>query len=1601
MKRIISILLTIAMVATFTIVPVSAETTTDAWDGTVATQFAGGDGSEANPYKIANAGQLAYLAESMWDAWKADSTTVDSNIITSQGAKSTATAPKYNAYGGKYFELTADIDLNNKEWTPIGNYAVRFDGIFNGNGHVIKNLKTTKDYFGIGLFGGTGKNSVIKKVGLDDVNIIFTGNDGYTECEDYKAQNVYYNDRIYGAGSLIGLMGGGTVEECYAKNVNIKQTGNRAIHGGLGGFIGSGEPIEDYTSENTAGVAANVKNCYVKDVTITTSASVASAFIGDNSKGSATGNGTAIKFTNCYAGGTVSLAGASNQPWGAATNGKYPASNIHTVRANDTTLAWRRYYATGYNATAESVTTAMTGYMYADEDNTNDGWPVLGWEAGIDVWDGTTASGFGGGDGSENNPYIIATGSQLAYLAKSMWDAYASGTESAILSECETSTEAKPFYNAYTDKYFKLTADINLNSKEWTPIGSYAVRFNGNFDGNGYVISNVKITEDWHSIGFFGATGYKVNISNLGLENVAISYDHSANSSTTVDDGIRKDDDYTGKYYGQRIVGAGGLIGNIGGGSVSNCYVKGVSVKNSGTYAEGGTGGFIGRGVAQEKKSGTVNPNNAASVTNCYVLNADIAGGGSVAPFIGDTDYSSGSEAQCKIAISNCYVGGTITLTNGTPHKFGAMSQYGSGTISKNYTTSTCTNTTRTLGATIVADATAMTVGIVDNENYFADNRLSPINNGWPVLAWEKTWEIVNPFDSWTFANISDEKTDSVTKNLTLPETVTATDGEHTISYTSSNTDVLAIDGTITEPLYDTKVTLTAFDETAGVTKSFTFTILGALTKAFNAGLNGQKANRIKSDITLPSWVENNGTSFHIASWDSNNDAAMSEGGKVGVVLVDTVVKLTANIDGKTTSYYVTVLAKETDTYIDESFDNVAIGTTIADVDGFTEKNGSGKTRENTVDMTIAADPTNPANKVLKMSRFVMWNGSSYYMGDGSELDTTVYNDGTIDSEYVQYTLPEAKTSGKYELSFRMMFGSGAGQKIVVYIPGLATKQNTWFTYSSSQLLNEFATSTDNRKYSTITAVTGKWYDYSMVIDLDNSTYRVKVALDGTSFGQTGSLDNQEKKTLSSFAFASERKGDAVASGNSVYYYDDFKVSKIELSDEDIVEYDAAQLNVPVKTSSDIMLTTEGAEGSSISWASSNSDVIEISADGMVADVKYATEEKTATLTATVVNGEASTTKQFNVTVVAKNYYEIKGFVMADDAEFAARKTITGVEIKNNISKAAKLYVALYNGDRFVDAATADLVANSVSDDKKTVTLDKTIALPDDLTGYEVKAFIWDNATLTPLAELFTSDKPSTTLWLLGDSIMTEYAVPGNYPMTGWGQLFDQYLADNVTVENRAHGGYTTLSYFTESMVDDFTEWEDDVKEGDYAIIGLGINDSNPVRGVKDADHFEELLRNMVTRLQAKGATVILSTPTITLGSATDAVEHGYTVQAVRAKKIAGELGLTVIDLNDVMYQRLCAVYSAKVAAGMTGAEAVEYIRDTYYCWDLDANGWDLTGSSMSKTSRDGTHLNANGAHMIAAMVAELLYNSESKLGGYVNVTTSLWDGSKNPAGSN
>ena len=114
------------------------------------------------------------------------------------------------------------------------------------------------------------------------------------------------------------------------------------------------------------------------------------------------------------------------------------------------------------------------------------------------------ATEYAGGDGSEGNPYQIATAAQLAFLAQ------------------EANKEDSEYKWVDARKYFKLTANINLKGHEWTPIGTAYQRFVGSFDGDNHTIVNLSVKDAWYA-GLFGWIQNGATVKNLVIRNASVS----------------------------------------------------------------------------------------------------------------------------------------------------------------------------------------------------------------------------------------------------------------------------------------------------------------------------------------------------------------------------------------------------------------------------------------------------------------------------------------------------------------------------------------------------------------------------------------------------------------------------------------------------------------------------------------------------------------------------------------------------------------------------------------------------------------------------------------------------------------------------------------------------------------------------------------------------------------------------------------------------------------------------------------------------------------------------------------------------------------------
>ena len=148
--------------------------------------------------------------------------------------------------------LNADIDLNNQPWTPIGTSTNAFKGNFDGNGHMISNLKAgTDSQSDVGLFGyttdGTIKNIHIHNAeikGYLDVGVV-AGTPYTTEYSDIKVTGLV---KVEGYAYVGGMFGKSvyanltnlTIEADEGSYVRAESNIYRTYVGGVVGFMGEG-----------------------------------------------------------------------------------------------------------------------------------------------------------------------------------------------------------------------------------------------------------------------------------------------------------------------------------------------------------------------------------------------------------------------------------------------------------------------------------------------------------------------------------------------------------------------------------------------------------------------------------------------------------------------------------------------------------------------------------------------------------------------------------------------------------------------------------------------------------------------------------------------------------------------------------------------------------------------------------------------------------------------------------------------------------------------------------------------------------------------------------------------------------------------------------------------------------------------------------------------------------------------------------------------------------------------------------------------------------------------------------------------------------------
>lgn len=185
----------------------------------------------------------------------------------------------------------------------------------------------------------------------------------------------------------------------------------------------------------------------------------------------------------------------------------------------------------------------------------------------IDVVQGRV-NAYSGGEGTQADPFIIKTSNDLKELSETSMD-WAS------------------------DVYIKLGADIDASALT-SPVGSKSSAFKGNFDGAGFSVKNLKLTNDnlGESVGLFGAIDGAA-IKDLGVVNANISGRSYVGILVGYAAAGSIDRCFTTGVVNGASICSGGLVGENAGAAITDCY-SGATVANDDDYA---TGGLVGKNM--------------------------------------------------------------------------------------------------------------------------------------------------------------------------------------------------------------------------------------------------------------------------------------------------------------------------------------------------------------------------------------------------------------------------------------------------------------------------------------------------------------------------------------------------------------------------------------------------------------------------------------------------------------------------------------------------------------------------------------------------------------------------------------------------------------------------------------------------------------------------------------------------------------------------------------------------------------------------------------------------------------------------------------------
>lgn len=281
-------------------------------------------------------------------------------------------------------------------------------------------------------------------------------------------------------------------------------------------------------------------------------------------------------------------------------------------------------------------------------------------------------------------------------------------------------------------------------------------------------------------------------------------------------------------------------------------------------------------------------------------------------------------------------------------------------------------------------------------------------------------------------------------------------------------------------------------------------------------------------------------------------------------------------------------------------------------------------------------------------------------------------------------------------------------------------------------------------------------------------------------------------------------------------------------------------------------------------------------------------------------------------------------------------------------------------------------------------------------------------STLLAAGMLVSTSMMAIKVHTIGDSTMATYS-ESTTVTRGWGQMFQQFFTDAVTVNNRAKSGASSKSFYEEAAY-----WESvkkQIQPGDYVLIQFAHNDekndgmdgdevkayyesigdqakadATDYRGTTASGTYKEYLRKYVEETRALGATPVL------VGAICRKYFTGSTIRRNGRHDLGDDFSLLTasgitegnkVSADDHTYDY---PYQMRLVADEMG---VSYVDLTTATKELYESYGDAKANELLFDGDGSTHTSAMGATLIARLCAQLL-QKQGILTEYINLTSDL-----------